>query len=185
MKSPIEARETVCEGASAGVGLFISSEEGVTVGTLLTRYPGKPRWFKMKRNGELYESSQYTIVMGIFKVRDGDRVVSRSLAWDIPENYVANDNRTVGHLVNSSYPRCLEEGYRSPNAVWGFRITRLELDCSIDPEIQLWLISARTIPLNTQILVDYHWVFSYGGLWCFDHTCELCIDGLKSFVKSL
>lgn len=187
MGSPVEVREAVCEGESAGRGLFLNRKEGVLAGTLLTRYPGQPRWFKTKRDGDIRQSNKYTILMGVFTVVDesGKRLVSRALGWDVPENYVALDHKLLGHFVNSSIPRSLEVGYRTPNAVWGFRIIEMELDCRVEPQIQLWLISARHIPENVQVLVDYHWVFSYGGQWCMDSNCDSCKQGLKAFVRSL
>lgn len=187
MESPVTVREAICEGDSAGQGLFISQAGGVEVGTLLTRYPGKPKWFKTKRNGDIDKPNKYTISMGIFKVVDenGRRIVYRALAWDVPIHHVPESTKYVGHLVNTSVPRCLDKVYRAPNSVWGFRIIRMELDCRVEPNVELWLISAAKISKTVQVLVDYHWIFSYSGLWCLDTSCESCLEGLKTFVREL
>lgn len=182
-ETPIEAREAFCEGVSAGQGLF--AKEDVEAGTFLTRYPGKANWFTPKRDGDIHNPNKYSLVLGNFKVIDkyGKGLVNRLLAIELSEDYVPESAKYMGHLVNSCLPRCLEECYRSANALWGFDIKRLCLDCRVDPDVDLWLIAAVNIPKGVQVLIDYHWVFSYSGQWCLDSSCENCIYGLKTFVR--
>lgn len=191
MESPIILQEAFVNGKSIGDGLFVSQPEGVDCGTLLTRYPGKPHWYKGNLKGDISAEDDFTLTIGIFRVLNetGQRYVDRVLAWNPGVESELGDTHyenMLAHKVNSSIPTSLDENYRTPNALWGIRIQEMFFDCNSTPNVELWLIASRQISAGNQVLADYHWVFAFReGNWCLDTQCMHCVDGLRSFVRNI
>jgi hypothetical protein len=177
----VSVRESAAQG---GRGVFLNAGENISVGEIVTKYSGTPRW-ATNDEVEALENPKYVYTWDTYCHGD-DRLWH--VLWDGVDFLDRWDAHCIGHFYNTIHPS-FSPPWRDATCAFGlFFGPSFTLDVNVPPDVQLYAVAIKRVrarDVAVELTLDYHHVLTEQlGRPCGDKNCVQCYDSMKRYMAT-